>query len=227
MNGDLKSESTHILIYATYLAENKKNIINYHLNIFNSIFDEVVLINNSDDFKTAHKLTKDLKASVIINRYNSGRDIGAYKEGYSYIYNKIDSLASLKKITFINDSIIIVDRNLLDLFSKIELFGCSYHGSTYALSPYFHGQSFLFSFSINLFKRHEINEFFKYYRLVNSRHNAVYKGELGLFKAIQSTNCETIFNYDPLNIFTLKDNEYSSFIEKIPLNIRNYSAPFI
>jgi hypothetical protein len=116
------------------------------------------------------------KNAVLLERENRGRDFGAYKAGLTWLWNNKD-LKQLGSIFLMNDTLYFFEspRKILS-HMKQKPWGCLYLN----LESHSHAQSFLLSFSKDVWTNARFQRFWKRYIPSSIRRHAIHKGEVKL-----------------------------------------------
>ena len=142
----------------------------------------LMVINNS---KLDHNEIKkyENKIDCYVERNNYGRDFGAYKFAFEYLFKNNMHLKS-DRVIMLNDSVYYdTDRlqNFLDEFlnTQMEVLGAT---ENYEIEH--HLGSFAISLSNKIINNNKFIKYWKYYKNSNTRPTVIKKGEMGLSKVL-------------------------------------------
>jgi hypothetical protein len=142
----------------------------------------VVVINNS---RVEEIASLDESIDVYIERFNYGRDFGAYQCGYRYA-NANGLLDAASRLVFLNDSIFYASQHLDSFVDALIEDDVDCLGATETFEIEHHLGSFALSFSRRVFEHQRFKRFWRKYRKTDLRPKTIKRGELGLSRVVSS-----------------------------------------
>lgn len=185
-------------IYAIFLIWQPSNLrwyIQNALKALNANGINVIVVAN-------HKLSQEQifllreKSYLIIERDNTGLDIGGYRDATLYL----NSIVRPKRVIYMNDSVYYFASGLNSIFKRLSSTEADICGTFENYEHCYHIQSFCFSVSGHLFSKESFQKFWESYLPVNSRLWAIQQGEIALSKMMVplANKVEVIFRPDDL-----------------------------
>lgn len=194
-------KSNKIAIFASFQKYYSFTLASYLNELKNQGFD-IVFVSNSyigDEFSTALKET----VTVAIQRLNLGRDFGAYRSGFIYLYNKRPP--SLDNILITNDTLIFPIIDSSNFWSLIESSTADAVGAFESYTPKYHLQSYFILLKNKIWEHEIFKKYWANYQLFDSRRHAIKNGEIGFSRLLNKCNAK----FD--SIFSLNNSaEYSN-----------------
>ena len=180
----------------------------------------VVLVSNrelhGDDVSDLRSL-----CVAVIERTNIGRDFGAYQTGYNYVRetfsSRLNDPDSPKKIIFMNDTVVYFSTRFGQMVTSILEKDCDFFGATGSYESGLHISSYFFGFSSRSFIDASVQDFWRRYRPISSRHHAIRQGEIGLSQMMIKRGYTPFLSFSHLEIAKLLmtdniDNDIFAFI---------------
>jgi hypothetical protein len=200
--------------YRSKITENTKRYIS---NLKDLGFSIVLISNGSINSQNIEELKKI--CSKIIIRTNHGRDFGAYKYGLMKYKNEI--MAS-QKLLLVNDSTIPI-RKLDDMFSEMEAKNVDLWGVSESYKKMYedyHICSYFLLMSKNLIKSDAFWEFWKNYKITDSRALTINHGETDFTYKMKGAGFKTASYIDSykINKFLISNSNKEGEISPTWLN---------
>jgi hypothetical protein len=154
-------------------------------------------------------------SDLVLERNNRGKDIGAYKDAYSYIFQL--GLNRVARIIFANDSVVYLGETTDQLIDELCNRDADLTGYSHVQEIHYHIQSFLFSCSNSLINHKKFIKFWSKYRPIDRRRYMIHKGEVGITKcAIKASATIKIIN-STSDLYKLTDPTLiSEIIQSLP-----------
>lgn len=170
--------------YAIFLIWQPFKITWYIENALNSLDSNgvnIILVSNHP-LKPDQTLFLKKRCYLIIERDNTGLDIGGYRDATLYLHSTLR--IKPKRVIYMNDSVYYFADGLDSLFERLSSSQFDICGTFENFEHYYHIQSFCFSVSDRLFNNNSFLQFWENYLPVNSRLWAIQQGEIGLSKVM-------------------------------------------
>lgn len=157
----------------------KKNILVF------TVINSKISLNNLEEIKDI--------SDLVLQRNNRGKDIGAYKDAYNYIFEL--GLNKVARVIFANDSVVYLGETTENLIDELCNKDADLIGYSHVQEIHYHIQSFLFSCSNYLINHEKFIKFWSKYKPIDRRRYMIHKGEVGITKnAIKASATIKVIN---------------------------------
>jgi hypothetical protein len=211
-------------VYAIFLIWQPMNLrwyIENALNALNANGINVIVVANHNLSPEQVSLLK-AKCYMVIERDNTGLDIGGYRDATLYLNNILK--VAPKRVIYMNDSVYYFANGLDSIFERLSSSQSDICGTFENFEHCYHIQSFCFSVSGDLFNNDSFLEFWENYLPVNSRLWAIQQGEIALSKMMVplANKVDVIFRPDNLMapLSKIQKNQLPELNTLLPRKIR-------
>ncbi|PQZ48188.1 hypothetical protein CQ052_17290 [Ochrobactrum sp. MYb15] len=211
-------------IYAIFLIWQPVNLrwyIENALNALNANGVNVILVANHNLSPEQLSLLKS-KCHLILERDNTGLDIGGYRDATLYLNNILKIIP--KRVIYMNDSVYYFASGLDSIFKRLSSSESDICGTFENFEHCYHIQSFCFSVSGDLFNNSSFLQFWENYLPVNSRLWAIKQGEIALSTMMVPLANKVDVIYQPDNLMAplskIQKDQLPQLNALLPLKIR-------
>lgn len=173
-------ENSNLCVFIIYELN---QIPNKTLDFLKSLKKKNVLLFVVINSKISSNDLKEIEdiSDLVLERNNRGKDIGAYKDAYSYIFSL--GLNKVARIIFANDSVVYLKETADELIDELCNRDADLIGYSHVQEIHYHIQSFLFSCSNSLINHKRFIKFWSKYKPIDRRRYMINKGEVGITKS--------------------------------------------
>ena len=208
INSNLIKHASKFAIYASYPSKKLTKSELRFLKCLEKRGYQIIIVTNKAFNENIHNMYFK-EDWVFIFRRPFGRDFGCYKDAVNIIYENFKTEADLERVIFLNDSVHIFSNFENKLIDQLDDKSYDWSGITENYDSNHHVSSYMFSLSASALFHKKIRKFWDKYRSFSTRKYSIYRGEVGLSKALKKAG------FNPNVMYTV--DKMKNYLSKISL----------